>query len=921
MERITAELTLTSSETADLLDVHPSTVKRWCNDGELPFDTTHGGHRRIRLEDAVELARTRGIPTVLLPFHPYEPHVWDGAAGDPPATTPSSACTSSPWAGSSGAGSGAWGFSTTPWPARSSVPFHRFADEAVAGLMSRVGAAWAEGRLRVAEEHVVSQAMSEVLLRLTTAPGEGARPTLGAGRRGGDAGGQPAPPRCPRGARGSSSAGAGTCATSAPTCPSRTSPPCSGVGRPRWCASPFPRRRRRGDVARVVRVLGELYDASRPYALAIGGQFEAEVDPSLLHRGVHVRGHLRLLRGLRGSAGARIRTAGGGGMSAPGAGHAERAGSLCGLLAFTLVAVAGYWNFALHPERIPANAGWRPGSTRSRSRCSPGSTSSLAAATLAGRPGRTPARAVGAGGPGGVGPRVPVRARGHRLRGALRRVRLYGPPGLQARRPRAGAHPGELVPDGATLLGHRARAHSRSRGLRVAVGALWLVAWDLALDPAMSYLTPYWRWERDGPVLRHAVGQPPGVVRDRACDRRRCSRPRRAAWAWTGSRSAGWPAYYGVVLLMPLGHGRGGRASGSRWWRPWRGLALCAAATWVGRAARESRAASRRRGPAPSVREDSPAPVRREGRRDPARRGARRPWRGISRTSTARARRPRRRPPAAAARAPACRYPSSPASCSGPLVAWALVDPGAPRPAWTAASGRAPWPCRWCTRPPCSTTTSSTAPPCGGATPTVAAAAGVGPPLVLGDHYLTGAYRAAAAAGSPRFLECFIRAVERTVAGEIAQGRATGGAPDARSATWRSSPGSPGSSSAPRPRWGAPSSTRATTTSGSRSGRALGTLYQRVDDLLDFCPAAATGKPPLQDYRQRKWTWVLDLAGLDGLLPRGRRTCWTCSSSVGDGAASPARRAVEAVRVGAGRCSLGRHAALAPQRHADRRAS
>ncbi|HKJ03809.1 MAG TPA: polyprenyl synthetase family protein, partial [Longimicrobiales bacterium] len=57
---------------------------------------------------------------------------------------------------------------------------------------------------------------------------------------------------------------------------------------------------------------------------------------------------------------------------------------------------------------------------------------------------------------------------------------------------------------------------------------------------------------------------------------------------------------------------------------------------------------------------------------------------------------------------------------------------------------------------------------------TLVAARGVGPALVLGDHYLTGAYRAAAMAEAPAFLTCFIRAVERTVAGEIAQERAAG---------------------------------------------------------------------------------------------------------------------------------------------------
>ena len=280
MERITGELTLTSSETADLLDVHPSTVKRWCNEGELPFDTTHGGHRRIRLEDAVELARTRGIPTVLAPFHPYEPHVWE-ALHEIRQHDSFERLHQLAMGWIVRGRTRRMGLLYDALARKELVPFHRFADEAVAGLMSRVGAAWAEGRLRVAEEHVVSQEMSEMLLRLTTAPGEGtpapSAPVAVVGtlegnqhhlgalvvrvaleRRGWDV--------CYLGpdvpvedfAAMQRSRDAALVCVSLP-------PPAAG-----------------GDVSRVARVLGERYDASRPYALAIGGQFDAEVDPSLL---------------------------------------------------------------------------------------------------------------------------------------------------------------------------------------------------------------------------------------------------------------------------------------------------------------------------------------------------------------------------------------------------------------------------------------------------------------------------------------------------------------------------------------------------------------------------------------------------------------------------------------------------------------
>jgi len=45
---------LSLSEAAELLGVHPSTVRNWADVGKLPVQRTHGGHRRFRRAD-VEL--------------------------------------------------------------------------------------------------------------------------------------------------------------------------------------------------------------------------------------------------------------------------------------------------------------------------------------------------------------------------------------------------------------------------------------------------------------------------------------------------------------------------------------------------------------------------------------------------------------------------------------------------------------------------------------------------------------------------------------------------------------------------------------------------------------------------------------------------------------------------------------------------
>lgn len=177
---------------------------------------------------------------------------------------------------------------------------------------------------------------------------------------------------------------------------------------------------------------------------------------------------------------------------------------------------------------------------------------------------------------------------------------------------------------------------------------------------------------------------------------------------------------------------------------------------------------------------------------------------------------------------------------------------------------------------------------------TLVARAGVGPALVLGDHLLTGAYRAAAAAGTGEYLSCFIEAVERTVAGEVAQERSAGrvlsGEEYMDMVTGKS-----GALFGAATCLGGALFSLGDHADRVRLGRDLGAVYQQVDDLLDYCPAADTGKPPLQDYRQRKWTWVLGKAGLTRFDLSDAELMEALFAS-GAGAASVMRRALAELR-------------------------
>lgn len=61
-ETITPEHLLTSTQVGVLLQVNPSSVKKWVNDGHIVAFRTPGGHRRIRASDLVAFLDQHRIP-------------------------------------------------------------------------------------------------------------------------------------------------------------------------------------------------------------------------------------------------------------------------------------------------------------------------------------------------------------------------------------------------------------------------------------------------------------------------------------------------------------------------------------------------------------------------------------------------------------------------------------------------------------------------------------------------------------------------------------------------------------------------------------------------------------------------------------------------------------------------------------------
>ena len=50
---------LTLTQAAKRLNVHPTTLRRWTNNGEIPFMLTPGGHRRFAESALIQFAEAR----------------------------------------------------------------------------------------------------------------------------------------------------------------------------------------------------------------------------------------------------------------------------------------------------------------------------------------------------------------------------------------------------------------------------------------------------------------------------------------------------------------------------------------------------------------------------------------------------------------------------------------------------------------------------------------------------------------------------------------------------------------------------------------------------------------------------------------------------------------------------------------------
>jgi len=160
-------ISVSTRQASELLGVHESSIKRWCNAEELDCWLTPGGHRRIPIVALVDFAQSQGVELSLRHFGREAGRVWDGlerARGEDDFGVLYELAYTWIAEGSSDLTAG-----LIEYLSREGIPLGRILDRVVGPVMRHVGEGYQYGDLSIGDEHRMTQAMRDVLVILSAA--------------------------------------------------------------------------------------------------------------------------------------------------------------------------------------------------------------------------------------------------------------------------------------------------------------------------------------------------------------------------------------------------------------------------------------------------------------------------------------------------------------------------------------------------------------------------------------------------------------------------------------------------------------------------------------------------------------------------------------------------------------------------------
>jgi excisionase family DNA binding protein len=166
---------LSTKEVAGLLNLAESTIKRWADNGDLLCIKTLGGHRKFRMADLVKFADEHRYPlTGILPPTASQDRQDQLSLG---VNSRNYVLLSEIFLEELLRADRNSIFEFVAYLYKHHLPFSVIAEEVIRPAMARLGHLWAEGNLKVDQEHLATQALQEALMRL--APNLHKKPTNG----------------------------------------------------------------------------------------------------------------------------------------------------------------------------------------------------------------------------------------------------------------------------------------------------------------------------------------------------------------------------------------------------------------------------------------------------------------------------------------------------------------------------------------------------------------------------------------------------------------------------------------------------------------------------------------------------------------------------------------------------------------------
>ena len=152
---------LTTRQAAGLIRVHESSIKRWCDRGDLVCTTTRGGHRRISLNGLIAFAETQDLKSAVLNLSSNAAEVWH-ALSLAEGKRDYSAFSDLLFEGLIQL------HSTAPQSILNLLQERRHPtsvvfDELLAPVLRRLGIGWLEGEIRIGDEHRISEYLRELI--------------------------------------------------------------------------------------------------------------------------------------------------------------------------------------------------------------------------------------------------------------------------------------------------------------------------------------------------------------------------------------------------------------------------------------------------------------------------------------------------------------------------------------------------------------------------------------------------------------------------------------------------------------------------------------------------------------------------------------------------------------------------------------